>query len=161
MNYVQQYLPIFIAAGLAFVLGRLTDKISRNRERDKRITELEKNQAVMTEQAKPIAAAFLALSIDKLTHFHTPETDKILAKIEAPFNQTEEEINELAVAMQERMEDVSGEIDEAEKIHAKILPDLIRLAKLEQHEDTSKVELMLVKKPVTEQTKSEDVVNDK
>lgn len=160
-TFLTIYLPIIVTAILAFVFGHITHRIttkdstreqeridiaSATEKRNDRIAALESKQAAMEAEAKPMFATVLAMSIAKLTHFHTPVTDKILEKIVPPFEQTEEEIEELAKAMKERMKDVSGNVDEAEKIHAKILPDLIRLAKIEaQEENNTKTEIQMIK----------------
>lgn len=148
---------LIIGAGLTFVLGRLSTKINKkdddNQDKENRIIELEQKLAVLSAEAAPIHAAFLAMSIAKLTHFHTPVADEILQKIVFPFNQTEEEIEELRIILEERMADPSIEINGAEKIHAKILPDLIRLAHLEaieKEEEKAKTQTIMVEQPTPE-----------
>lgn len=154
--YYNTLLILLVGSLLTFLLGRLSTKLNLREEsakkREDRIVELERKLAVVEAEAAPIHAAFLQMAITKLTHFHTPATDKLLEKIVAPFDQTEEEIEEIRIAMEERMADPSIEIDETEKIHAKILPDLIRLAHIEavekEVETTNKI--AIIKTPVSD-----------
>lgn len=152
--YYNTIIILIVGSALTFILGRLSTRLNKreaaDEDKEKRIVELQRKLAVVEAEAEPINAMFLAMSIAKLTHFHTPATDRILEKIVTPFNQTEEEIEELRIAMEERMADPSIEIDEAEKIHAKILPDLIRLAHIEaieNIEDTT-TEIAIIKTPI-------------
>lgn len=156
---------LIIGAGITFVLGRLSTKINKkeldSEDKENRIIELEQKLAVLSAEAAPIHAAFLAMSIAKLTHFHTPATDKILQKIIYPFSQTEEEIEELRIVMEERMIELNGEIEGAEKIHAKILPDLIRLAHIEateRDEEKAKTEVIMIEQPTTKPVNGEEEI---
>lgn len=120
--------------------------------RDRRLTELERKQALLEATALPIAAAFLKMAIAKLTHFHTPRMDELLIKVGPPNILTDEELKELTILREERMVEVSDKVDESEKIIAKILPDLIALEKLEavKLKEDETTEVILVKQPKTE-----------
>lgn len=48
--------------------------------RDARISELENKLSLLTQSVMPISAAFQAILIKQLTHFHLPEIDALLAK---------------------------------------------------------------------------------
>lgn len=96
-----------------------------------RITELEKQMAVLMAEAQPINAYVQAMAIAKLTHFHTPETDQLLATVGAGERLSEPDVKKLAAALKEREGVVDSEVDEEERIWARIFPDIVRLAKIE------------------------------
>lgn len=120
--------------------------------REARLVQLESEMAVLKAQAVPINAAFLAMSIAKLTHLHTPRLDELMEKVGPPSVLTPEEEEELAVGLKARMKDMSSEIDDEERIRAEILPHLIKLEKIEALKiaDSPKMETVLVAQPVTE-----------
>lgn len=96
-----------------------------------RISELEKQMAVLMAEAQPINAYVQAMAIAKLTHFHTPQTDELLAKVGANTRLSEPEVEQLATALKEREGVVDSEVDEEERIWARIFPDIVRLKQIE------------------------------
>jgi len=68
--------------------------------------------------------------VQELTHFHTPTTDKLLAKLE-PFTLTNEEEVELLAAMKDREVDMDKEITDSERDAAHMLPYVIKRVKEE------------------------------
>lgn len=129
----------------ATVVGLLTTWFwKRNTAADvdkRRITDLEKQMAVLTAEAQPINAYVQAMAIAKLTHFHTPETDELLAKVGANERLSEPDVEKLAAALKEREGVVDSEVDEEERIWARIFPDIVRLAKIEAERLRSKEEI--------------------
>jgi hypothetical protein len=97
-----------------------------------RITEAETKLRVFEAQASPINAAFAALLVKEMTHFHTPVMDALLAKTPpAQATITEEELVELIAALKQRMEDMGSEISDDERDAAEIFPPLLRRVKRE------------------------------
>ena len=168
------FLGALIGSGVAFFFARL-GKRSDNRtaaeireaeeakeaveearkatvEREKRLVQLESEMAVLKAQAVPINAAFLAMSIAKLTHLHTPRLDELMKKVGPPSVLTPAEESELAEGLAARMKDMSSEIDDEERIRAEILPSLIKLEKIEALKNTESptLETMLISQPIAE-----------
>lgn len=124
---------LLLTAGTA--LGLLVTWFwKRNAAKDvdkSRITELEKQMAILTAEAKPINAYVQAMAIQKLTHFHTPQTDELLARVGANEKLSELDVEKLAAALREREVTVDSEVDEEERIWARIFPDIVRLKQIE------------------------------
>lgn len=97
----------------------------------KRMTEMEKQLAILTAEAKPIAQFVLGMATAKLTHMHTPKTDALLKKVNEKQKLSDPEIDTLADALKERIVTADGAIDEEERIWATIYPGLVRLEILE------------------------------
>ena len=81
----------------------------------------------------PISTAFQAILIKELTHFHTPEMDALMAKIGPPNTLTVVEQERLAVLLNERMKDMGPLISDSERDAARILPAIMKRAKIEQN----------------------------
>lgn len=96
-----------------------------------RVTELERLNALVTQAVVPISAAFQAILVKKLTHFHTPVMDKLLEKLGPPITLTDDEEKELIEALKQREIDVNGLIDDAERDCARMLPIVMRMVKAE------------------------------
>lgn len=108
---------LLIAAGHSDVLHRLS------------IAETE--LAVLRQQVVPISAAFQAVLVQNLTHYHTPELDALMVKL-APYTLTKEEFNRLITLLDERTRDMGPEISEEEREAAIILPYVIRRVRADQ-----------------------------
>jgi len=91
-----------------------------------RVVELEKNLALVNQAVVPISAAFQAILIKDLTHFHTPEMDNLLAKIGPPLTLTAQEAARLEVLLAARARDVDNLISEQERDAARMLPMVMR-----------------------------------
>lgn len=87
-----------------------------------RITELERQLAVIGSTVEPISTAFQALLVKQLTHYHTPVLDALLAKLGPPYALTPEEEKELAKALDERTRDMGELITQSEREAAMMLP---------------------------------------
>lgn len=121
-------------------------------ERDKKIEELMRQMAVLQAESIPVQAAFQAMLIAKLTHMHTPEVDDLLKKLGPPVTITEEEMEELRKALEERKIAVDERIDEEERIAARILLDVAMLNRIEsERQAAAKTEIILVTQPVTDE----------
>lgn len=90
-----------------------------------RVTEVESKLRLVDQAVVPISEAFKAILIKELTHFHTPEMDKLMAKDRL----TPEEEARLAVLLKERSENMGDDIPQSERDAAAILPAVIRRAK--------------------------------
>lgn len=136
--------------------------IAEVKTRDLRITELERAveqlQAKADAQAKaaiPIEAAMHAMLINKLTNAHTPEDDALLKKHTAG-TLTVEDAVKFAEAMKRRETDPDDRIGEAQKIAAKILPDIIRMEELAEKVPPGELKTLMVTVPETEMIDSMD-----
>lgn len=180
MNPVLQTALISLSIGtvlavFGFALGRLGN--SRNRKsdkilsdervaieavktRDNRISELERVVAQLEERAAsrdkaaiPIEAAMQAMLIHKLTNPHTPDADALLKKL-TDNELTVEDASEFAKAMEERETDM--DVSEAQRLSAKILPDMVRLRELAEKESIGEVKTVMVTVPKTETILAQD-----
>lgn len=114
-----------------------------------RITELERQLAVIGSTVEPISTAFQALLIKQLTHYHTPVLDALLKKIGPPYTLTPEEETQLSEALDERTRDMGEMITESERDAAKMLPFVIKRVKDESQ--LEKLDLKVVAVPVEEE----------
>lgn len=183
MNPVLQTILISLIVGtllalVGFALGRLGRSRDRKTDdalrleavaieavvaRDRRIGELEKSVMQLEERAAsrdkeaiPITAAMQAMLIHKLTNPHTPEADALLKKL-SDETLTVDDAKEFAEAMEERQHDM--EVSEAQRLAAKILPDMVRLrelAEVEAQEEGTEVKTVLVTVPKTETIAAKD-----
>jgi hypothetical protein len=109
-----------------------------------RVMELEKQQNVLGIQVMPLNAAFQALLIKQLTHYHTPVMDKLMEKLGPPNTLTPEEEVELTEALKQRTQEVNGRIDESERDAAEILPLIIKRAKKEAEIPIERMKIIMV-----------------
>lgn len=111
-----------------------------DKEREDRLLALEKQLSLLGQAVMPISTAFQAILIKELTHFHTPVMDALMAKVGPPSTLTAAEETELIAALEQRTQDMATEISDSERDAAKILPLVMKRAKLEalalQPEDT-------------------------
>lgn len=95
------------------------------------VGNLRQKIAVLETSLLPINAVYQAILVKELTHFHTPETDRLLEKLGPPITLTEAEEKELYAAMDKRMLDQGDLITESERGAAKILPEVIKRSRAE------------------------------
>lgn len=128
-------LTIVFGLAATSVLMYLTYTVHRSAERNieaakvtllARVQELERNSALLSQQTIPISAAFQAILIQDLTHFHTPEMDELMVKLGPPFILTEKETNRLIELLAERERDLGPEVSQSERDAARMLPLVIR-----------------------------------
>lgn len=108
-------------------------KDARNKLSD-RLSELEKQLAIVGTQIAPFNTAYQSMLIKQLTHYHTPVMDALMVKlggVGVPPTITEEEEAELIEALKQRTEDMGPEISEDERDAAEILPIVMRRVKRE------------------------------
>lgn len=134
--------------------------ISEVKNRDGRIAELERHvkelQAksdAQTKAAIPIEAAMQAMLIAKLTNAHTAEADALLKK-QTDGTLTANDAAELTKAMLHRETDM--DVSEAQRLAAKILPDMIRLRELAEEVPINEVKTVMVTIPETETIAAQD-----
>lgn len=79
----------------------------------------------------PISAAYQAILIKELTHFHTPEMDELMEKIPSDSLTPEEEDRLFNVLLPQREKDMGPLISETERDAAHILPVIVKRARAE------------------------------
>lgn len=139
----------FVAANYWFHRKLKQEEAERKLEADaalrKQVEELEQKLAVITSSVQPLNAAYQAMLIAKLTHAHTPRLDELLTKLGPPITLTRNEQDEMVVALEQRMLDMSAEISESERAAAKILPLHLLLVE-EEVEKTTELKIVSVTK---------------
>lgn len=100
-------------------------------ELQKRVMDLESQLSSVKQAVQPISAAFQAILIKELTHFHTPELDELLTRVGPPSTLTPEEESRMAELLAARAKDLNGRIDEYEREAAVMLPMVLRRTKRE------------------------------
>lgn len=148
-NMAQPYLMAIFSAVITF--GAAWFWFTRNRETATakaiadRLAALESKAAVTEQAIMPISTAFQAILIKQLTHYHTPELDALLAKLD-PYTLSDEEEVRFYHLLEERTRDMGSAIDESERNAAKMLPFVIKRIK-EETDLASKVALQIVVVP--------------
>lgn len=164
-----------VVAAVTYALGRRgrsqdrkSDEVLRKealaieavKERDSRISHLEKDVADLQSRdeqqrkaAIPIQAAMEAMLISKLTNPHTPEADALLKK-QTDGTLTADDAVKFAKAMTHRETDMG--VSEAQRISARILPDIIRLRELAEESPDTEVKTVMVTVPETDTVAARD-----
>jgi len=125
--------PAVAAAGLSYGAARYwSAKNARQKLLDEqaaervalvnRIIELEKAGALIAQQVLPLNAAFQAMLIKELTHFHTPVMDALMVKLGPPVTLTADEESQLIYELHHRSRDLADEIPQSERDAAEMLP---------------------------------------
>lgn len=104
---------------------------SENSKLMERVDVLENKISLVNQAVLPISAAFQAILIKELTHFHTPRMDELMRKIGPPSTLTDYEEDELATLLEERTRDMGDQISQSEREAAQMLPLVIKRAKRE------------------------------
>jgi hypothetical protein len=91
----------------------------------RRLSEIEAENARLSQQVVPIPEAFQATLIQKLTHFHTPEIDGLMRKL-MPYRLTAEEFDRLIELLDKTARDMASEIDDEEREAAMMLPMVMK-----------------------------------
>lgn len=125
-------------------------------ETTKRLGQVEMEMVRMKAEAIPINAAYLAMINSGLRHHHAPRLDELLDKMSDGEALTAGELKERDKALEIRAADPS--FPEDERIKAKILPDVERLAEIEKINgvDHPKLEVVLVSQPETKDVQAPD-----
>lgn len=162
MPEVVPFMNSVLLTVLAAVLGILTTAFWNRRSRrtlegairreaedavKARLTELESKLQVLNQAVVPISAAFQAILIKELTHFHTPEMDALMEKIGPPSRLTLQEEQRLFRLLNNRATELNGEIPVLERDAATMLPMVMRRAKAEQ--DSLVVDVQVVALPAS------------
>lgn len=149
---------VVFAASLTFMASAFWNRRNRRELEDKikkdaeaavgaRLTELENKLAILNQAVVPISAAFQAILIKELTHFHTPELDGYLSKVGPPSRLTLVEEERMLLLLDERAKELNGDIPESERDAAVMLPMVMKRAKLEV--DALVVDVQVVALPAT------------
>jgi len=80
---------------------------------------------------QPLTAAMASMLVKALTHYHSPETDALLAKVGPPNTLTMEEEKRLGKTMQERSVDMADVISPLERNAAQLLLLIVERNRLE------------------------------
>jgi hypothetical protein len=128
---------------------RLREEAIRTETAEKiqgRVTELEKQLALVGQQIQPISTAFQAMLVKELTHFHTPEMDALMVKLGPPYELTPEEELKLIAGLKERAESLEGVIPESEREAATMLPMVMRRVRNELVHESDKTLVTFARK---------------
>jgi hypothetical protein len=113
-------------------LAKKTLEIAENHEElTNRVAAIETQLALVGQTILPMSTAFQAILVKELTHFHTPEVDALLVKVGPPNILTVQEAKDLEVALEKRVREVDPLIGESERDAARMLPMVMKRAKLE------------------------------
>ncbi len=112
-----------------------------------RVVELERLNSLVTQAVVPISAAFQAILIKELTHFHTPIMDALMVKLGPPNTLTTAEEVELVAALKQREQDMDGLIDDAERDAARMLPMVMKRVKAESESPNMETTIQVVARP--------------
>jgi hypothetical protein len=123
------------------------------RRTDARVAELELQLSAVKQTVLPISAAFQAILIKELTHYHTPRMDELMKKLGPPVTLNEAEQAELAALLHARTVDMDGRISDSERDAATMLPLVVKRVVAEGLADDP-VRLGVVTTPVTSEEKS-------
>jgi hypothetical protein len=99
--------------------------------RETRITELERQVALLGLTVQPLSAAFQAILVKQLSHFHTPRIDLLLSKLGPPVLLTPDEEIELSKELQQRAIAMASEITDDERGAAFMLPYVVQRVRRE------------------------------
>lgn len=123
-----------------------TTRLEADQKMRDRITELERQLAVIGQTVQPISTAFQALLIKQLTHFHTPELDALLVKLGPPYGLSPDEETRIAELLDQRTRDMGELIDDSERDAAHMLPYVIRRVRTESALDSLDLKVVAVPK---------------
>jgi hypothetical protein len=107
------------------------EKAAASAARDARLVDLERQVGLLTQTVQPLSAAFQAILVKQLSHFHTPHIDLLLSKLGPPVLLTAAEEIELAKELQQRALDLVAEISAGEREAAMMLPYVIQRVRRE------------------------------
>jgi hypothetical protein len=135
LPFLNSAILVVVGAGVGYFFNRLSrrqdSRMASENRLQARVSELERQNSLVTQAIVPISAAFQAILIKELTHFHTPRMDMLLAKVGPPNELSTDEEDELRVLLIHREQDMSNEITDSERDAARMLPMVIRRARIE------------------------------
>lgn len=120
--------------------NKLADAASATNDR---ILDLERQLAAMQANVMPISAAFQAVLIKQLTHFHTPILDALLERA-ADGVLTDEQEQQLADELKLRASEVDATIDNSEREAAVMLPMVMKRVRAEQGNMEGDMQVVIV-----------------
>lgn len=155
---VLAFITTIFSATVAYLFVSLRKRQEANDQRDKEIAGIKWELQELRVTAKPITDAMTQMLVDKLTHFHTPELDDLMARRD---HLTPTEVKRMEQLLEEREVDMHGEIDDAERLAAKMLPLAIQLGKLEAIKAPPQLEAVMVLLPVSESSVKRENAEEK
>ena len=141
-EYLSQGAAAIVAAILSF-FGAMFWSHKRNKAvlseertlaiaaKEARIVELERQVALLGLTVQPLSAAFQAILVKQLSHFHTPRIDLLLSKLGPPVLLTQTEESELTKELTERAIGLGSEITDDERGAAFMLPYVVQRVRRE------------------------------
>jgi len=119
--------------------------LDENEKLETRMRDMEKSLLLVNQQVLPMNAAFQAILIRELTHFHTPRMDELMQMMGPPCLLTDDDREELDDLLVERTLDMGDMISESERDAARMLPMVMRRVAREAEEiQTATPQLKLV-----------------
>jgi hypothetical protein len=122
-----------------------------------RVNKIDSQLALLNQAVVPLNTAFQDQLVKMLTHHHTPRVDLLLSKLTDPNSMTDNEKEELRIALQERTTDMGGEISPEERIAASILVDVVKLTAIQLKNEMIFVKPMQLKLVTIEADEKEKV----
>ena len=108
----------------------------------------DKQIALLSQSVLPLNAAYQAMLVKELTHLHTPVPDELLKKLGPPYAMSSDDERALILELETRANEEGSLITETERDAAKMLPMVIRRAKVENTMAVSNFRLNVVAIPV-------------
>jgi len=99
-----------------------------------RIARIERSQAIVDKVVEPFWTAAQRKLVDELTHFHTPELDRLMEHVLEGTLTAPEDVDRLAAMLAERATSLDHRISPSERDAALILPAVIRKAYAESQD---------------------------
>jgi hypothetical protein len=139
---IQSIIMMFVGGGISFLFAWYWYEKRLSTDRKKiiadqhdalvaRVELLDKSLALLTQSVQPISIAFQDILVKELTHFHTPDMDKLLTKLGPPYLLTRDEELILTSMLANRTRDMSAVITESEREAAIMLPLVIKRVRVE------------------------------
>jgi hypothetical protein len=111
-----------------------------------RITDLEMKLVALTNAVTPLSVAMQTVFIKELTHFHTPELDALLVKVDQGILPEEDEPR-LCSLLEERSRDLNGRISDSERDAAVMLPMIMKRVKKDRLQMAVEVQVVSLGPP--------------
>lgn len=144
-----------LTALLAFIAAAYWNNRRRAEKRDEELNDLKRQMAILQIPVQQMNAAFQAMLVKQLTHFHTKELDQLLAKLGPPMVLTAAESDRLTTLLLQREHDLNDQIDDSERDAAHMLPMVMKRVKEEMSQAHEMKDLVLVAVPKSSDVKSE------
>jgi hypothetical protein len=146
---------VVLTALLSFAAAVYWHNKRQGEKRDDEIADLKRQMAILQIPVQQMNAAFQAMLVKQLTHFHTRELDELLKKLGPPMVLTADDRARLTILLQEREADVDGQIDDSERDAAHMLPMVMKRVadEIDQSANMKDLVLVAVPKPADDHTR--------